>query len=77
MLIRYQMGDVNTNFVQVFNRLQKLGVCASHRDTLNSLDILGEGYETKVKQWRADLMPKIVQNKNVRLIIIIIVIYDL
>ena len=39
-----------------------------HIMPLNSLDILGEGYDTKVKQWRAELMPKVVQTNNVRVV---------
>ena len=31
----------------MYTRLHKLHLCASHRDTLTILDILGKGYDTK------------------------------
>ena len=74
MLIRYQVGDVNTNSLKIlYTGFQQFpeNWCVCH-DTLNSLDILRECDETKVKQWRAELMPKIV-----KLIIGIIIIYYL
>ena len=51
--------------LQVFNRLHKLHLCSSHRDTLKCLDILGSGYDDKVKLWRDKLTPRIIQSDSV------------
>ena len=51
--------------MQVYNRLHKLRLCASHQDTLKSLDKLGEGFDAKVLQWKDKLTPRIQQKKPV------------
>ena len=51
--------------VQVFNRLHKLHLCSSHRDTLKYLDILGSGYDAKVTQWKDELTQRIIQSESV------------
>ena len=37
---------------QVFNRLQRLQLCLSHKGTLNLLDQAGVGYDDLVCEWR-------------------------
>ena len=54
--------------LQIYTRLHKLRLCASHGDTLRSLDILGEGFDAKVIQWRDELTPRILEGKTVRTI---------
>ena len=51
--------------MQVYNRLHKLHLCASHQDTLKSLDKLGEGFDNKVMQWRNKFTPGIQQRRPV------------
>ena len=50
---------------QVYTRLHKLNLCASHRDTLSTLDILGKGYDTKMMKWSNALTSRINSNNNV------------
>ena len=51
--------------IQVYTRLHKLNLCASHRDTITSLDILGKGYDTKVMQWSNTFIPRIASKISV------------
>lgn len=44
--------------LQVFNRLQKIQVCLSHKSTLRFLDIAAEEYDEKVHIWRESLLPR-------------------
>ena len=41
--------------VQVYDRLQKVGLCLSHGRTIKNLivDRLGEGFDEKVLQWKS------------------------
>jgi len=41
--------------MQVFTRLQRLGICLSHKATLNIVDHMGEHHDEKVLQWVQDL----------------------
>lgn len=41
--------------MQVFTRLQRLGICLSHKATLNIVDRMGEHHDEKVLQWVQDL----------------------
>ena len=46
---------------QVFERLQKLGVCMAHSTTIKLLDSIGEDFDSKVLDWKSavetELMP--------------------
>ena len=50
---------VLSGFYQVFNRLQKLGLCLSPFATLKLLDSLGEGHDEKICEWQASLVGRI------------------
>lgn len=56
--------------MQVYTRLHKLNLCASHRDTITSLDILGNGYDTKVMLWSNALTPRITSKTSVSIILL-------
>ena len=43
----------------MFNRLQKLQICLSHKSTLMFLDEAAEGYDEKVWDWRDTLLERI------------------
>ena len=43
-------------FSQVYTRLRSLGVCVSHRSTLNALDQLGANHDQLVKNWQSTLL---------------------
>ena len=45
----------------VYTRLHELHLSAAHRDTIKLIDRLGEGFDTKVMQWRDSLIPRIQQ----------------
>ena len=38
----------------MFERLQKVGICLSHSNTIKFVDVLGEDFDHVVKQWRRD-----------------------
>lgn len=61
----YHYTSLSQFTMQVFNRLHKLHLCSSHRDTLKCLDILGSGYDAKVNLWRDELTPRIIQSEIV------------
>ena len=39
--------------IQVYDRLQKVGLCLSHGRTIKIVDRLGEGFNEKVLQWKS------------------------
>ena len=43
-------------FVQVFNRLHKLGLVMSHSSTIRVLEELGSEHDKVVHQWRQELL---------------------
>ena len=52
----YQIKNllINTiNNLQVFHRLNKLGLCLSHKQTLHVVKHLGMGYDRQVLEWKA------------------------
>ena len=66
LVMRCILPEVKIEFLmQVYTRLHKLHLCASHRDTITSLDILGKSYDTKVMQWSNTLTPRITLEKSV------------
>ena len=68
LLLRCKIKSVLNSFnTQVYTRLNNLHLCASHRDTITSLDVLGKGYDTKGMQWSSALIPKITLKKSVLL----------
>lgn len=40
--------------IQIFKRLQKLGLCVSHWKTIQIIDFLGEGFDEEVLKWKAN-----------------------
>ena len=44
---------------QVFNRLQKLGLCLSPASTLKLLGNLGEGHDEKIFEWQDSLLERL------------------
>ena len=51
--------DLLVTIYQVFNRLQKLGLCLSPYATLKLLDSLGDGHDEKLFEWRDSLVRRI------------------
>ena len=45
--------------MQVFVRLQKLGLCLSPSGTLRMLDCLGDGHDEKIWEWQESLMARL------------------
>ena len=45
--------------MQVFVRLQKLGLCLSPPGTLRLLDCLGDGHDEKIWEWRESLTARL------------------
>ena len=43
------------DFFQAYTRLQKLGVCMSHRSTLRMVDSLGKDHDEVVRKWQEEL----------------------
>ena len=41
--------------IQIFDCLQKLGLCLSHRGTINVVDKLGIGFDKRVLQWKEEI----------------------
>ena len=39
--------------LQVYERLQKLGLCLSHASTINLIDKLGVDFDITVRKWKA------------------------
>ena len=39
----------------MYNRLQKVGLCLSHRSTIRLVDKFGEGFDQKVVQWKTEI----------------------
>ena len=50
------MDNIVTALPQVFNRLQKIQLCLSHKSTLRFLDDAAEQYDEKVHSWRESLL---------------------
>ena len=48
---------VHSAYLQVFNRLQKLALCMSHRSTVRLIEQLGRGHDSALIQWRDNVMP--------------------
>ena len=44
--------------MQVFNSLQKIQLCLSHKSTLRFLDVAAEEYDEKVHRWREFLLER-------------------
>ncbi len=49
--------QVQSDFVsmQVFTRLQRLGICLSHGTTLKTVDGMGQNHDQEVKKWAQEL----------------------
>ena len=41
--------------VQVYDRLQKVGLCLSHGRTIKLVDRLGEGFDEQVLHWKSQI----------------------
>ena len=52
------MNNAVIPLIQVFNRLQKIQLCLSHKSTLRFLDIASEEYDEKVHRWRESLLER-------------------
>ena len=39
----------------MYDHLQKVGLCLSHRSTIRLVDKFGEGFDTKVVQWKTKI----------------------
>ena len=39
----------------MYDRLQKVGLCLSHRSTIRLVDKFGEGFDRKVLQWKTEI----------------------
>ena len=52
------MNNAVLPLIQVFNRLQKIQLCLSHKSTLRFLDIASEEYDEKVHRWRESLLER-------------------
>ena len=50
-------------FLQVFQRLQKAGICLSHSSTVKLVDKLGVHYNSEVMQWKQNTEAKIAAMK--------------
>ena len=48
----FNVDNIVTAFPQVFNHLQKIQLCLSHKSTLRFLDDAAEQYDEKVHGWR-------------------------
>ena len=45
--------------IQVYGRLQKMMLCLSHQATLKMLDVVAEGHDELVWEWRESLLDRI------------------
>lgn len=54
----------------MYDRLQKVGLCLSHRSTIR-LDNFGEGFDQKVVQWKTEIEETMDASVNVVHIVII------
>ena len=45
---------------QVYSCLQKLMLCLSHKATLNMLDVVADGHDEAVLEWRDKLLNRVV-----------------
>ena len=45
-------------FIQVFNHLQKINLCLSHKSTLRFLDTAAEEYDEKIHMWKDSLVER-------------------
>lgn len=45
---------------QVYSRLQKLILCLSRKATLNMLDVVADGHDEAVLEWRDKLLNRVV-----------------
>lgn len=52
--------DHTTMYLQVYQRLQKIGLCMSHFSTIKLVDSLGEDFDMTVKEWK-----QVAENKMV------------
>jgi len=43
---------------QVYERLNRLLVCASHQSTIREIDRLGVDFDSRVKEWQASLLQR-------------------
>ena len=41
--------------IQLYNRMKCMGVCLSHRSTLNAMDKLGKDFDSHVHLWKAEV----------------------
>ena len=41
--------------MQVYQQLQKLKLCLSHKQTLKVIDMVGEGFDAKVLIWKREV----------------------
>lgn len=57
----------------MYQRLQKLGLCLSHSRTIKLIDLLGDQYDSVVKQWKTTAEDVFVTSSlSVRMLIFII-----
>ena len=45
----------NCFVIQLYNRMKCMGVCLSHRSTLNAMDKLGNNFDSHVYLWKAEV----------------------
>ena len=47
--------------IQVYNRLQKLFLCLSHKRTISVIEELGKKFDNPVKEWRDEIVSNFIQ----------------